>query len=302
MQFAIRNGIRIAYQESGSGSSSVLLVHGWGGDHTYLELQEAHLQGEYRVINVDLRGHGASDSPQDDYTMELYADDLAWLCKELELSRPLVVGHSMGGMVALQLASQYPELPSAIILIDSLFLPSQAFMDSFKPLRQAMLKSEYATVFQQTMLSLLLPSDHDSIRAKVLDAAKLPRQHVLASSLDAHFRNDVTEEAAIGCKVPVAYIGSAHPLGNTGAFLELTPQLQVAQTLGSGHFSPLQVPAQINAMLDSFLRQVSPTRDDESILQRTPRSRAKLGPSHDFDRSTRTSAFIFSKIHEGVAQ
>jgi pimeloyl-ACP methyl ester carboxylesterase len=253
MKNAIRNGVRLAYQESGSGSSSVLLVHGWGGDHTYLERQEVHLREAYRVVNVDLRGHGASESSQDEYTMELYADDLAWLCEELKLSHPFVVGHSMGGMVALQLAAKHPALPSAIVLIDSLVLPSQALMDSFKPLREAMLGPEYAAAFQQTMLSLLLPSDHDGIREKILDPTKLPQQHVLASSLDAHFRNDFTEAAARQCRIPAAYIGSAHPLGNTEAFQRLTPQLQIAQTLGSGHFSPLQVPSQINAMLDTFI-------------------------------------------------
>ena len=257
MQFATRNGFRLAYQESGSGPSSVVLVHGWGGDHTYLDLQQAHLRGKHRVVNVDLRGHGASDSPQDDYTMELYADDLAWLCQELGLLRPLVIGHSMGGMATLQLAAKYPQAPSAIVMIDSLVLPSQALMDSFAPLREAMLGEGYATAFQQTILSLLLPSDRDDIRARILDAEKLPQQHVLASSLDAHFRNDITEAAAIRLKLPAAYIGSAHPLGNTEAFLKLTPQLQIAQTLGSGHFSPLQVPAQINAMLDAFIALIS---------------------------------------------
>ena len=57
-------------------------------------------------LSSDLRGHGRSDVPHQDYTMAAFADDLAWPCTELELTKPVVVGHSMGGNVALKLAAR----------------------------------------------------------------------------------------------------------------------------------------------------------------------------------------------------
>jgi pimeloyl-ACP methyl ester carboxylesterase len=79
---------------------------------------------------VDLRGHGESDAPHQDYTMAVFADDLAWLCTELALMRPIVVGHSMGGNVALELAARYPGLPSSLVMIDSVVLPPRAMLDN----------------------------------------------------------------------------------------------------------------------------------------------------------------------------
>ena len=67
---------------------------------------------------MDLRGHGESDKPSQTYTMDGLADDLAWLLGELGVARPVVVGHSMGGVVALVLAARYPELPAAIVMVD----------------------------------------------------------------------------------------------------------------------------------------------------------------------------------------
>ena len=92
-----RNGITLAYQEAGSGISAVLLVHGFACDHTFLLPQLRFLGDRRRTVAVDLRGHGTSDAPKQDYTMAGFADDLAWISAQLNLERPIVVGHSMVG-------------------------------------------------------------------------------------------------------------------------------------------------------------------------------------------------------------
>jgi pimeloyl-ACP methyl ester carboxylesterase len=70
----------------------------------------------HRVVRLDLRGHGQSDKPLQSYTMEAFADDVAWMCTELGLRGPVIIGHSMGSIVAFDLACRYPELPLAIII------------------------------------------------------------------------------------------------------------------------------------------------------------------------------------------
>ena len=77
----------------------------------------------HRVVAVDLRGHGQSDKPHETYTMQLFADDLAFLREELGLERPVVIGHSMGGVVAFAFAASHPKLPSAIVTIDAGLAP-----------------------------------------------------------------------------------------------------------------------------------------------------------------------------------
>jgi pimeloyl-ACP methyl ester carboxylesterase len=78
-------------------------------------------------VAVDLRGHGRSDKPHQDYTIQVFADDLASTCERLELAKPVVVGHSMGSIVSFDLAARYPDLPSAVVMLDAAFvLPSAA--------------------------------------------------------------------------------------------------------------------------------------------------------------------------------
>jgi pimeloyl-ACP methyl ester carboxylesterase len=77
----------------------------------------------HRVVAVDLRGHGESDAPSERYTVRLFADDLASTCTQLRIESPVVIGHSLGGLVALDFASAYPDHVAAAVLIDPPLLP-----------------------------------------------------------------------------------------------------------------------------------------------------------------------------------
>ena len=110
-----RDGVALAYQEAGSTAPPIVLVHDLGSDHTCFASQFEHFRCRHRVVPIDLRGHGQSDKPSQPYAVVLLADDLAWLCYELGLYRPVVLGRGLGGMVALDLADRYQDLPAAIV-------------------------------------------------------------------------------------------------------------------------------------------------------------------------------------------
>ena len=72
-----RDGVALFYEEAGVGEPPMLLVHGLACDHTHLTPQLEHFSDDHRVVAVDLRGHGQSDAPHQEYTIEGFADDLA---------------------------------------------------------------------------------------------------------------------------------------------------------------------------------------------------------------------------------
>src|SRR5262245_13188646 len=124
MRSISRDGVALCYEEAAGDGPPVLLVHGWCCDHSHFAPQFDHFAAMgHHVLAVDLRGHGQSDKPHQDYTMLGFADDLAWLCRELDLVKPLVIGHSMGGIATFELAGRFPDLPSAIVLVDSSVAP-----------------------------------------------------------------------------------------------------------------------------------------------------------------------------------
>src|SRR5437867_1684416 len=118
-----RHGVTLAYDEAGHGSPPVLLIHGWTCDHSHMSPQFKHFAKNRRTIAVDLRGHGESDKPKQDYTIAALASDVAWLCDRIEVTKPIVIGHSLGGLIALELGFRRKELPLAIVVLDSPIIP-----------------------------------------------------------------------------------------------------------------------------------------------------------------------------------
>ncbi len=250
VQTCQRGGVTLAYVDTRSTLPPIVFVHGCGDDHTVFENQLTFFSSSHRVIAVDLRGHGSSDAPEQDYTVAGFAEDLAWLCTELSLNKPVLVGHSMGGNIVLDFAARYPDALSSLIMIDSCVLPTPAMLETVKPLANALQAPGAFLAYQNALQQLCLPTDRSS--AEHIRSLQIS-DHVLASSWLNHVMNYDGAPAAAGCRVPLAYIGSIMPFIDLPRFQALTPQLEVARTLGSGHFSPLEVPDQIDAMVRTFL-------------------------------------------------
>jgi len=106
---------RVYYEEHGRGPA-VLLVNGLNADHTAWELQTAFLQGHFRVLVFDNPGIGRTEGPTGPYTSALFADVAAQLLGYLGVANAHIVGASMGGTIAQQLAVRHPELVRSLVL------------------------------------------------------------------------------------------------------------------------------------------------------------------------------------------
>ncbi|HJS19874.1 MAG TPA: alpha/beta fold hydrolase [Anaerolineales bacterium] len=112
------NGIRLAYERRGSGTPMVLL-HGYPLDHHLWEDVVPLLEDQFDLILPDLRGFGGSSTVDSFYTLEDYASDIAGLLDHLGIQKAAIVGHSMGGYIALAFARVYPERVSGLGLVAS---------------------------------------------------------------------------------------------------------------------------------------------------------------------------------------
>jgi pimeloyl-ACP methyl ester carboxylesterase len=113
------NGVRLSYLEAGPPDAPPLvLLHGLGEDATSWDVIAQPLAARFRVLAFDLRGHGHSGRPGS-YSFELMRDDMLGAVEELGLRRPGLIGHSMGGTVALLIAEDHPDLISKLVLEDA---------------------------------------------------------------------------------------------------------------------------------------------------------------------------------------
>jgi pimeloyl-ACP methyl ester carboxylesterase len=112
------NGIRLHYYRTGASKPPVVLSHGYSDSGLCWPRVAAALEADYEVIAYDARGHGRSEAPDEGYTSEDRAADLAGLIQALGLAKPALIGHSMGASTTLYTAALYPDLVGRAVLED----------------------------------------------------------------------------------------------------------------------------------------------------------------------------------------
>jgi pimeloyl-ACP methyl ester carboxylesterase len=129
IRFVEMNGHLVAYRDAGDPPAEpLLLIHGVGGSSLAWVPLFAHLSAKYRVIAPDLLGHGQSDKPRADYSLGAFAVWLRDFLDRLDIPAATMVGHSLGGGVALQLAYQHRQYLRRLVLVNSGGLGSDVSM------------------------------------------------------------------------------------------------------------------------------------------------------------------------------
>lgn len=157
-------GVRLRVAHEGRGDP-VLLLHGLFVDHTSWNGVASHLRSEFRVIAPDLPGFGASEKPPRHrfaYNVSAFSEAVADLYAGLGLGRAAVVGHALGGAVALTLAARHPELVSHLVLVDALCFDAPPYLErriALLPLvgsfyfRQLWGRTGFRTLFRERLLA-----------------------------------------------------------------------------------------------------------------------------------------------------
>jgi pimeloyl-ACP methyl ester carboxylesterase len=112
------NGVEMYYERRGDGPT-VVFVHGAGLDHRMWTPQMETLEDEFEVVAYDYRGHGQTGpTDREAYSIEMFADDLRGLIEELNIQNPILCGHSYGGLIVGEYATQHPEETAGVIFAD----------------------------------------------------------------------------------------------------------------------------------------------------------------------------------------
>ncbi|HEX4746880.1 MAG TPA: alpha/beta hydrolase [Gaiellaceae bacterium] len=256
MAYVTRDGLRLYYEQHGSGSQPFVFVHGWCCDHTFFAPQFEYFGAKSSVTTYDLRGCGRSD-PGDDYEIATFAEELAWLCRELGIAAPVIVGHSLGGLIALELAARHSTLPAAVVAVDPGPIdPLPTSREALSALAAQVGDLAAGDPRRAYVAGLFRPGD-DAERALLIQdtMCAVPRE-IAAAMLDGYLRWDGV--AALNrCSAPVLVT-----LAQTGGsndptrLLALKPELAIGVTVGAGHFQQLDAADQLTPMIERFVAEL----------------------------------------------
>lgn len=252
MKYVMRDGVRLAYVEAGAGPKGMLLIHGMQCDHTHmLPLLEHFAPRGYRVVALDMRGHGQSDKPHSDYSNQEFNDDLVFLCGALGLDRPIAMGHSFAGGNLLHLAAQRPDFFRAVVVLDSGIRPlakkSSELSAGYKLTREE----------QRTFLGgrLFGRDDPPDYKEAILDAMFSVPDHVVEKMRATVLSSDVAI-AAQKLRIPALFLLADRPFTDPETLATLGDNWRIGQVVGAGHFIQTLAAPQVNAMVERFLKVV----------------------------------------------
>ncbi len=113
-----QSDIDIHYSIEGKGNHALVFVHGWSCDQTYWEKQISYFKDRYKVVTIDLGGHGKSGTNRNDWTMDAFATDVADVLNTIEYTELNIVGHSMGSVVVLNTVPRLDDKLKNIVFVD----------------------------------------------------------------------------------------------------------------------------------------------------------------------------------------
>jgi pimeloyl-ACP methyl ester carboxylesterase len=251
-----RGGVTIAFDDTGGSGVPLVMLHGWMCDRTFMSQQVAAFSAHHRVVAMDLRGHGESDAPICEYTMDLLADDVARLCGRLKVERPVVIGHSMGAVVALELLAQLPSLPRSIVAIDAPIAMPQSTVQTLQRVAARFDAPGHDEAVRRFVNGLFQPTDNLELRHQITGKMVGGPHHVQAPAANQMFRApSASSESFPRVDVPLLAIAAAG--GHSADLTTLRTKcsaLSVGQAVGAGHFIQLEVADQVNAMIRRFLQ------------------------------------------------
>jgi pimeloyl-ACP methyl ester carboxylesterase len=246
------DGIRIAYEAYGEGSPALVFVHGWSCDRSYWEGQLQPFSRQFRVVAVDLAGHGESGLGRETQTMGAFGGDVAAVVEQLGLERIILIGHSMGGDVIVEAARRLPGRVAGLVWVDAykqLGTPRtpeqlQAFM--------APLRANFVEATRAFVRGMFPPSSDRSLVERVAaDMSAAPPAVALGAAESAMSFDREIPRALQKLNLPVVAINPDYAPTDIASLERYGVEVVIMS--GVGHFLMMEDPKRFNRHLRTVI-------------------------------------------------
>ncbi|MFX0071299.1 MAG: alpha/beta fold hydrolase [Candidatus Hermodarchaeota archaeon] len=277
--FAEINGIKICYDIHGEGDP-VILIHGFSDRKEHWRAQLGDLSNHFKVIRLDNRTAGKSDRPEGEYSMKVFASDVAGLMDHLKIEKAHIIGHSLGGMIAQNFAILYPNRVNKMVLINTLAgmtppgVPSERGFELYKnsalaevkayqqdPLNTFLKasKASYSRQFHKKMVETPnykfhgIWSVNDLIVEKTINGPTERDIEHLVAAFKTHNTYEKLHEIKKEVLIIAAEKDKSCPVSMNEKIHELIPDSKFIVIKGAAHQSILEKPHEINKHIIDFL-------------------------------------------------
>lgn len=259
------DGVPIAYEARGAGGTAVVFVHCWACNRAFWREQvEPVAAAGYRVVALDLPGHGESGAGRAEWSLAGLAADVAAVIEALGLERVVLVGHSMGGPVSLETAARLPGRVVGVACVDTLHDAEFAWPEGMVESLSAQLEADYRAGIESFVPQLFKAGADPALVGWVVDQAVETADPAATIALMRAFPTWDAPAAMAAAGVPIRCINAA-PEGEQGMQTAVETNRKHADfdavlMEGVGHYPQLERPEEFNQKLLAALAELSAAR------------------------------------------
>lgn len=240
------------YEVHGEGEPTIVFVHGWSCHRLFWAEQIERFQRVRHVVALDLAGHGESEAGRTEWSIASFGDDVVRVCDALKLERVVLVGHSMGGPVALDAARKLGDRVVAVVGVETLHDVSQRMPPDQAAAFVATLRADYAkNVDAFVREHMFSPGADPKLVDLVATSMSARPPDVAVPAMEALLAYDAGAALA-AITVPVHCINTAPT--NVAAGTARNARFTAVTMTGVGHFPMLEDPERFARMLADFVR------------------------------------------------
>jgi pimeloyl-ACP methyl ester carboxylesterase len=246
------DGVPIAYEVRGTGETTLVFVHGWACDGSFWHEQLDEFAEDFRVVSLDLGGHGASGADRDRWTLRSLGQDVQAVADALALDRFILVGHSMGGPVSLEAARLMPERVSGILCVDTLHDAELEAPEFTADQLMEGLRADFPGAMAAIVESGFEPDAEVAVVAFVRHKAVAANPDVAIPLIQELLDLDL-RQALSAVNVPIRCINSAYGLPTAIDTNRKYADFDAVTLDAGGHFQHLESPERFNAEMRKLL-------------------------------------------------
>lgn len=254
-----KDGTPISYEVFSKGEPALVFVHGWGCDSRYWRAQVPYFEKKYRVVTLDLAGHGHSGSGRTGYTMKSFGEDVEAVVRAVDARNVILIGHSMGGIVIAEAARLKPDRVLGLIGVDTLQDVEYPLTPEALEKMTAPLKQDFAAGCRAFVQSMLLPGKDARLSDWIVSDMSSARPDVALSAMNEMMGMYLSREVSVlfdAIRVPVVCVNADLWPVNQESNRRHMKSFDVIFIKGSDHFLMMNQPDKFNPALEKAVKKL----------------------------------------------
>ncbi|MDP2038676.1 MAG: alpha/beta hydrolase [Ignavibacteria bacterium] len=250
------DSVEIAYSVYGKGEPALIFVHGWGWDQSLWKEQVAKFSSKYKVVTLDLAGHGESGKKRKSFTIKAFGNDVVSVINKLQLKKVILVGHSMGGIINLEVYRQIKDKVVGIIGADTYQLFQKGENPKSAEDYLSTFKENYLGSVREYVRTLFLESaDTAFVEKMVKKMQKLPSE--IGTDIFRNVYQYNSLQAVTDLQPRIIAVNGQKFKVKEAENIKILPNFSARIIRGTGHFPMIEKPQEFDEKLQEAIDELT---------------------------------------------